>query len=61
MNVPIERKAPEKPDFDWDTITLLDALQKLIRELFFRRIVSHGGRRGRLVACMVFAYLTGPY
>ncbi len=57
----MERKAPEKPDFEPDVQTLLDALQKLIRELFFRRIVSHGGWRGRLVACMVFAYLTGPY
>jgi len=52
--------APEKPNFEPDVITLLDWLQKAIRRHLVGRVVT-GGWRYRLLACCVFAYLTGPY
>jgi hypothetical protein len=55
----MERRAPEKPDFEPDVITLLDFLSKWIRRKFFGRVVT-GGWRYRLLACCVFAYLY-PY
>ena len=55
----MERRAPEKPDFSPDLITILDYLNRWIREQFFGRVVT-GGWRYRLVACCVFAYLY-PY
>jgi hypothetical protein len=56
MNAPAERKAPERPDFEPDVITILDLVQKWIRQTFFGRIASGGGWRYRLVACMLLAY-----
>ena len=55
----MERKAPEKPDFEPDVITLLDWLQKAIRGRLFGRVIT-GGWAYRLVACIMFAYLY-PY
>ena len=57
----MQRKSAHEPDFEPDVITLLDALQKLIRQVFFTRIADHRGWKMRLVLCVAFAYLTGPY
>ena len=52
----MERKAPERPDFEPDVITLLDLIQKWIRERFFSRIAGGGGLYKRLVFCLLLAY-----
>lgn len=56
----MQRKSAHEPSFEPDVLSLLDALQKLIREVFFERITL-GGWRTRLVWCIAFAYITGPY
>ena len=60
MSQPQTRRAAEQPDFSPDLLTALDYINRLVRELFFRRIASHGGWRYRLVACLLLAYLY-PY
>ena len=56
MNAPAERKAPEKPDFEPDVITILDLVQKWIRRQFFGRIAGGGGLYRRAVFCLLLAY-----
>ena len=56
----MQRKSAHEPTFEPDVITLLDFVSKWIRKRFFERITL-GGWRTRLVWCLVFAYLTGPY
>jgi hypothetical protein len=52
----MECKAPERPDFEPDVNTLLDLIQKWIRERFFGRIAGGGGLYKRLVFCLLLAY-----
>jgi hypothetical protein len=52
----MQRKSAHEPDFEPDVICLLDALQKLIREVFFRRIYGGGGLWTRVVFCLTLAY-----
>jgi hypothetical protein len=51
----MERRAPERPDFEPDVITLLDFLSKWIRKRFFER-VSNNRRAMLFVFCMWLAY-----
>ena len=52
----MERKSSHEPSFEPDVLAFLDLVQRLIRELFFRRIASHGGWRFRLLLCLALAY-----
>ena len=51
----MQRKSAHEPTFEPDVISLLDALQKLIREVFFRRIYGGGGLWTRVVFCLALA------
>ncbi len=52
----MERKAPERPDFTPDLLTILDYVNRWIRRRFFGTIAEHRGWRFLLVASMLLAY-----
>jgi hypothetical protein len=52
----MQRKPAHQPDFSPDLITILDAVNRWIRERFFGRIAGGGGLYKRAVFCMLLAY-----
>jgi hypothetical protein len=57
----LKRKPPHEPDFSPDLITLLAAVNRWIRERFFRRIAGGGGLYGRLMLAATIAYWSATH